>query len=410
MAPGSGSVGEYAVGTGPAGGTSLQPGSNPPPINRAKIAVAVAAWSVAPMLLWTNGFNVPQTDAPPRLERPWAATARAAWEPEPPHPPRPRVVPQGAPFVEVPLFKADVSGAVAQWFTEHETPRRRLGQIVSADNPPPRLHRAVDWAEPWHQPLRVHHVVQGELVADAPPLLQRLWLSTALAAWAPPDVLVWSNGVQVQDGPAQGDAPPPLTRSRLQPALEAWERSLIPLWGIAANQQPAQADAPVFSRGWLPVAIAAWEPAPWPTKPQTKQVQGTPAQVDQPPLLQRPWVRTALEAWERQLVPVWGALATPQTAADAPPPRTLTRYQVAVSAWEPAPWPTKPQTKQVQGTPAQVDLPPFGLRPWVQIALRAWEPPEYRPQRIKPELQEGPVIVDTGADEWIVRARRRGRR
>ena len=94
-----------------------------PPFSRKSLPIILAAWAVAPILLWTNGFTIPETSANVPLNREWVYQVRDSWEPAVPPQQARRFVPQetAAAPEKTPYARPWVSTVTASWQVEQST-------------------------------------------------------------------------------------------------------------------------------------------------------------------------------------------------------------------------------------------------------------------------------------------------
>lgn len=423
-----------------------------PPLNRQWLPAVLAAWTLTPVLLWTNGFQVPQVDSQPPKP---GVQSLASWEAE-------HVVVQGRRFVP----QGDVSGP--------QPYASALNQLVAS------------WAqEPLSLQQRRYVPQETAAAVDIPIPGGKPSFRAALDSWAQSPVLLWQNGFITQDVAAQV----PFTRAREAAALRSWEpepyaqparryfvqtpattaddppfgarpwlASVVSSWQQDwAWQRPelivqgAPEDNPPFGANRSSVARQAWEPDSWSVPQRTFQPPAVAAAVDDPPSLSKAlFLARAAESWQQNVVTLLGKGFFPQSVAvvDAPPPLSRTWLNTLNAIWNDpveititlpstpeivdnppfikravldgvlTSWIQEFPTLQrrvlaVQGTPAQVDNPPFGLRPWLQTVMTAWEPviqPTLKNFNFKATfiVQEGPAVTEV--QDWLIQARRRERR
>jgi len=327
----------------------------------------LAAWTVAPILLWQNGFTVPETSANVPLDREWIYQVRDSWEPiEPPRQAR-RLIPQGTEVAAewTPYSRLWLGGVVAQW---------------TQDDPAVRTPR--------------HLAQEAAAAADSPIPGYRPWLKTALDSWAPAPVLIWQNGILVPDGVDQI----PADRSWFHSVRDSWEAQPYSPQGwrsiVQAGAAPATDDPPFGVRPWLSGIVAQWTQGS--AEPQARRyvVQVAAAAADAPPTGYRPWLKTALGSWEPAPVLIWqNGVLVPSGVDQIPTSRPW--LATVLREWEPAEYPAQGWKRIVQeGVAPQVDDPPFGLRPWRETARAAWEPAPYPIQVLTKAVQAGAVVAE----------------
>jgi len=378
------------------------------PFSRAWLPLVLATWTATLVPLWAGSFTPTTPDNPPFGSRPWLGGVVRSWEPEQPSRQRQRFVPQGsvAAAAQTPYSRTWLNGVLGAWQQEQQQAQRRLGQIVSVDNPPFASRRnppALAWDAPtWSAQAREPLLV---IVNDDPPFASRR--PPAVLAWDQP---TWNAQARipapqtlvaaVNDPPfasrkapaalaweaatwnAQTRTPlvvlvnddPPFAARRLPPAL-AWD---APWWNAQARpvtpQTPAAAanDPPFGSRPWLNGAIASWTQE-WPAWQRQRFVaQGAVAQADSPPFGLRPWATTVRDAWEPAAYKPQVLTHVVQAAFADQPPGPDSWIASVLEQWQPA-WPrTQEKRYVIQGV--VVNNPPFGAKPWINEVVTFWQP------------------------------------
>lgn len=397
--------------------------------SRAWLPTVLAAWTLAPIILWQNGVQIPETDNPPFNARPPAKIIVNAWEPEPYAFQGRRFTPQVAAAVAAQPYESWVNELVANWWQapEDRPLQKRLGQIVSVDNPPitakswvPSLLRA------WEQDLwpiqETPHFVPIAAQVDAPPTGYRPWLKTALDSWTPSPVLLWQNGFLAQDGPSQVPfkqtlfstilawEPEPYTQQRQKGVVQAsaavvtqpyesYQSELVATWTpeleyrqarrFLVQVPAAQVDSPIPGyRPWLRAALDSWAQSPillWQNGFLAQDGPTTGAQ----PFGRREWRSGTLGSWEERLVPLWGVIGT-----QAPDSIPFVRPWLTsvLKTWEPEEITPRAGRFFPIVAAAQVDNPPFGLRSWTPTVRALWEPDPYAIQTTEKIIQ--PAAAD----------------
>jgi len=420
------------------------------PFSRKWMPTVLAAWAVAPILLWTNGFTIPEAaavDAPPVQSRGWIYQVRESWElPVPPQQAR-RFVPQGAVAAgKTPYARTALNNSLAAWEVGQPPIQKRYGQIVSVDDPVfgqrsvPEAVRQAWQPDTWEaQAARHTPLATAAAAADQPPG-SRAWITRAVASWTQDPVLIWQNGFLAQDG-VVADSPIGL-RAWFATVRQAWEPEAYPPQGWKHLVQAAAAavnDPPFGLRAWFSTVRNAWEPAPYSIQVTEKAVQPA-AVVSEQPFGKRERLSGLIAAWEQTLVPLWGAagvqspdnpifsgrpwlavtlrawepewirpqvgrrLAQPTAVAqDSPPVSDRPWLDTITRAWEPAPYPPQGWRHLVQPPVVAADNPPFGLRPWLVTIRQSWEPEWIRSQTGRVPVQAGaPAVEKTPyARPWI---------
>src|SRR5258706_13831283 len=83
--------------------------------SRAWLPTGLAAWALAPVILWQNGVQIPETDNPPFNARPHVEGIVRAWEPESYAFQGRRFTPQGVVAVATQPYESWVNELVANW-------------------------------------------------------------------------------------------------------------------------------------------------------------------------------------------------------------------------------------------------------------------------------------------------------
>lgn len=381
----------------------------PPPRSWVNYALLVASWTAAPILLWTNGFTVPETSANVPLNREWVEVVRRQWEPVENPPQARRFIPQetaaapNAPFVRLP---ASLMQAWAEPAWEAQSSKHTPQEFVSAAERPAYSRAWLtgtleQWTpEGWsaQQPRKL--VQDGVAQADSPIPGYRPWLKTALDSWAQPPVLIWQNGVLAASGVDQVAT----DRQWLDTVLRAWEPVADDVQRRARVVESGAVDNPPFGlKPWLPAVNLSWQQS-WEAQTTRHLVQ--PAAPAEKTPYRRAWMQV-LQAWEQQLVPLWGGFGVqpetleprsrqwlytvarawevtwdaqrarrflqPGPQIDAPPVTERAWLGKVIEAWEVAPHPAQGWRHLVQPTIVAPDVPPFGLKPWIATTVLAWQ-------------------------------------
>ena len=262
---------------------------------------------------------------------------------------------------------------------------------------------------PAYRPHTLKRLLAQEQAAqvDNPPMGLRPWLDSILRQWE----IDWpSQTVRhvIQETAEQVDNPPLGLKPWLDTILRQW-RIDWPAQNVRHLIQEfvAQVDDPPFSgRDLRSTILQAWQPAP--PQPQTGRLfvqEETPAPVNEPPYGLKPWLNTVLDTWKT----TWGTQQRPKiipefVAAVVDNPTSFQWYSVVLRLGEsPAYRPVRNLLVQ-EAAPAQVDEPPYGLRPWLNTVLKSWEvtwtsqarPPQVQPF-VEPQVDEPPY----GLRPWL---------
>jgi hypothetical protein len=380
------------------------------PFTRKTMSTVLAAWALAPVLLWTNGFTIPETSANVPLNREWVEVVNRQWEPvENPRqarrfaPPEVAAAPDKVPYVrlrpsevwyepeaqpeqarqlqppptpdDIVFGRRPISAAVTQaWVTaEWEAQRapRTPQEFVVAAEQPPYVRRQIKSFEDELYPRQGRRFTPQETVAapDSPIPGYRPWLKTALGSWTPAPVLIWQNGVLVPDGVDQ------VSTDRL----------------------------------WLDTVVRAWEPSEYSVQRRARIVEsGAAPQVDSV-VFRRNWLQI-VSSWEQELVPLWGGFGV-QVDEQTPHSRL---WLEPLMRWEVPTWNAQTVRHLVQEGPPVVEKVSFH-RNWIQ-AHNQWVPLEWKAQRAPTVDEEGPIVIPNTprtsgmlAARHVRRSMRRGR-
>ncbi len=145
-------------------------------------------YSVQPRRIFPLSTAITVND-PPFGSRPWVSALVRAWEAEFPVTQKRSFNPQPiATVAQGPYNRLWVNTALTSWLSEPLAFQRRLGQIVSVDNPPfgSRRQDAAVWG-PLSWAVQPRYLVpQGTPPAvNNPPFGSKRWLSSTIAAWTP---------------------------------------------------------------------------------------------------------------------------------------------------------------------------------------------------------------------------------
>jgi len=242
----------------------------------------------------------------------------------------------------------------------------------------PRADILRAWEPPSPATQRRVSLVQGAVVADAPPVgaPRSLIQSTILGAWSPgPPAPQW--GRHVPAATPSVDDPPRRGLVSLPQILAAWQPAAPrPETPRRVVETAVVADPPPFGartrQQQLATILRAWPDRGY-GRPAASSGDEAAAPADTPPFgLNRQSV-SILRAWEAPAAPPPRPLRSVQAApADDPPwdAKDRSTRSLIVALWQPAaPQPWIPRHVPPESVPS--DDPPFGAKP--QPALEHWQ-------------------------------------